>query len=261
MAAERDATSGEQQGSGYLVGSDVRAIFAGALNFREQCDAAGILYKDLDSGCDDDDVGMMVEEEAEEAGRDVCAHVCSHNDRCEVCDEGGDGVLPCDFCNLVYHTGCLEPPLTLADDEDVDFACPLCVAGRRAGHEDTGVVAADAHDAAAEAGARHARDEAVRREHTAIEQYRRGRSGAAPTRGIPPRGEPMEIVADDTAEEEPARRRVQRRAKKARVGEGSPAGGGKDKSKGGKGKGKGSRGGAHGGSAKRENEAARIARS
>ena len=73
MAAERDATSGEQQGSGYLVGSDVRALFAGALNFREQCDAAGLLFKDLDSGCDDD-VGMMVEEEAEEAGRDVCAH-------------------------------------------------------------------------------------------------------------------------------------------------------------------------------------------
>ena len=86
MVAELDATSGEQQGSGYLVGSDVRALFAGALNFREQCDAAGLLFKDLDSGCDDD-VGMMVEEEAEEAGRDVCAHVCSHNDRCEVCDE------------------------------------------------------------------------------------------------------------------------------------------------------------------------------
>ena len=88
MAAERDAASGEQQGSGYLVGSDVRALFAGALNFREQCDAAGLLVNDLDSGCDDD-VGMMVEEQAEEAGRDVCAHVCSHNDRCEVCDEGG----------------------------------------------------------------------------------------------------------------------------------------------------------------------------
>ena len=135
MAAERDATSGEQQGSGYLVGSDVRALFAGALTFREQCDAAGLLFKDLDSGCDDD-VGMMVEEQAEEAGRDVCAHVCSHNDRCEVCDEGGDGVLPCDYCNLVYHTGCLEPPLTLADDDDVDFACPPCVAGRRAGHDE-----------------------------------------------------------------------------------------------------------------------------
>ena len=156
MAAERDATSGEHQGLGYLVGSDVRALFAGALNFREQCDAAGLLFKDLDSGCDDD-VGMMVEEEAEEAGRDVCAHVCSHNDRCEVCDEGVDGVLPCDYCNLVYHTGCLDPPLTLPDDEDVDFACPPCVAGRRAGHEDSGVVAEDARDAAAETGARHAR--------------------------------------------------------------------------------------------------------
>ena len=46
-------------------------------------------------------------------------------------------------------------------------AAPPCVAGRRSGHDDTGVVAADARDAAAEAGARHARDEAVRREHAA----------------------------------------------------------------------------------------------
>ena len=45
----REATNGEEQGSGYLVGDDVRALFAGALNFREQCDAAGIQYKDLNS--------------------------------------------------------------------------------------------------------------------------------------------------------------------------------------------------------------------
>ena len=67
-------------------------------------------------------------EEAEEDGRDVCAHVCSHNDRCEVCDDGGEALLPCDYCNLAYHTGCLAPPLIIAEGEDVAFACPLCVA-------------------------------------------------------------------------------------------------------------------------------------
>ena len=68
-------------------------------------------------------------------------------------DDGGDALLPCDYCNLVYHTGCLVPPLLIADGEDVDFACPLCVAGRRAGHGDTDVVAVGAPDAAVEAEA------------------------------------------------------------------------------------------------------------
>ena len=93
MAGLRETTAAEQQeGAGYLVGDEVCALFAGALTFREQCVAAGILYKDLDSEGDSttDDGGgksmMLVEdEEAEEDGRDVCAHVCSHNDRCEVC--------------------------------------------------------------------------------------------------------------------------------------------------------------------------------
>ena len=98
MAGLRETTAAEQQeGAGYLVGDEVCALFAGALTFREQCVAAGILYKDLDSEGDSttDDGGgksMMLEDEAEEAeedGRDVCAHVCSHNDRCEVCDDGG----------------------------------------------------------------------------------------------------------------------------------------------------------------------------
>ena len=182
MAGLRETTAAEQQeGAGYLVGDEVCALFAGALTFREQCVAAGILYKDLDSEGDSttDDGGgksMMLEDEAEEAeedGRDVCAHVCSHNDRCEVCDDGGEALLPCDYCNLAYHTGCLAPPLIIAEGEDVAFACPLCVAGRRAGHEDTGVVAVGAPDAAVEAEARRARDEAVRREHAAIEGYRR----------------------------------------------------------------------------------------
>ena len=218
MAGLRETTAAEQQeGAGYLVGDEVCALFAGALTFREQCVAAGILYKDLDSEGDSttDDGGfksMMLEDEAEEAeedGRDVCAHVCSHNDRCEVCDDGGEALLPCDYCNLAYHTGCLAPPLIIAEGEDVAFACPLCVAGRRAGHEDTGVVAVGAPDAAVEAEARRARDEAVRREHAAIEGYRREHSDAALTRAtVTTCGEPM-IVDGAVGGDPPGRRRRQ----------------------------------------------------
>ena len=47
MAGLRETTAAEQQeGAGYLVGDEVCALFAGALTFREQCVAAGILYKD-----------------------------------------------------------------------------------------------------------------------------------------------------------------------------------------------------------------------
>ena len=76
---ESTAVVEEQQGSGYLIGEDVCALFAGALSFREQCVAAGFLYKDLDSECESDGGGAastMLEDEAEEDGRDVCAHVC-----------------------------------------------------------------------------------------------------------------------------------------------------------------------------------------
>ena len=95
--------------------------------------------------------------------------------------------------------------LNLAGDEDVHLAFPLGVALRRAGHEDTGVAAAAAPDAAAEAEARRVRDEAVRREHVAIEHHRRERSGAAMMRGALPRDEPVVIVADEPAEEVPVR--------------------------------------------------------
>ena len=54
----REATTGEQQGSGYLVGDDVRALFAGALNFREQCDAADS-YNDLNSDDEAEGHGMV----------------------------------------------------------------------------------------------------------------------------------------------------------------------------------------------------------
>ena len=33
-----------------------------------------------------------------------------HNVRCERCGFGGE-ILCCDFCNLVWHMGCLDPPL------------------------------------------------------------------------------------------------------------------------------------------------------
>jgi len=197
-----------EQGSGYLVGDGVRALFVGALTFREQCLVAGMRYEDLDS---DDGVGQhgMVDDEAEEDGRGACAHVCSHNDRCEVCDMGGDGVLPCDYCNIVYHIGCLVPALDLADGEDVDFACPLCVAGRRAGLTDDDVGAAGTPDVGAEVALRLVRDEQVLSEHTAIEVHRRERGEAASTRATaPPRGEPV-VTGEDLVPDEPhGRRRV-----------------------------------------------------
>jgi hypothetical protein len=36
-----------------------------------------------------------------------------HNVRCEKCGFGGE-ILCCDFCNLVYHMGCLDPPLAVS---------------------------------------------------------------------------------------------------------------------------------------------------
>lgn len=193
-----------EQGSGYLVGDGVRALFVGALTFREQCLVAGMRYEDLDS---DDGVGQHGTDEAEEDGRGACAHVCSHNDRCEVCDMGGDGVLPCDYCNIVYHIGCLVPALDLADGEDVDFACPLCVAGRRAGLTDDDVGAAGTPDVGAEVALRLVRDEQVLSEHTAIEVHRRERGEAASTRATaPPRGEPV-VTGEDLVPDEPHGRR------------------------------------------------------
>ena len=105
MAGLRETTAAEQQeGAGYLVGDDVRALFAGALSFREQCVAAGILYKDLDSEGDSttDDGGfksMMLEDEAEEAeedGRDVCALTGTHAHMATCC-KGNNGRQGCRF--------------------------------------------------------------------------------------------------------------------------------------------------------------------
>ena len=44
---------------GYLVGEDVRKLFAGELTFPEQCMQAGLSYVELGSGDDDDDVDML----------------------------------------------------------------------------------------------------------------------------------------------------------------------------------------------------------
>ena len=43
------------------------------------------------------------------------------NDSCEICDAVGD-LLCCDFCNLVYHTTCLN----MAAVPRGDFMCKEC---------------------------------------------------------------------------------------------------------------------------------------
>ena len=45
------------------------------------------------------------------------------NDVCEVCGFGGE-LLCCSFCNLCYHTKCLDPPLLSVPKGD--WACPKC---------------------------------------------------------------------------------------------------------------------------------------
>ena len=54
----------------------------------------------------------------------------AHNDQCEVCGSGGS-LLCCDFCNLVFHLDCLDPPLAAVPEGD--WACPECVAENEAG--------------------------------------------------------------------------------------------------------------------------------
>lgn len=52
-----------------------------------------------------------------------------HNYRCERCGRGGELIL-CDFCNVVYHLECLDPPL---DEAPVGlWRCPQCAAERSA---------------------------------------------------------------------------------------------------------------------------------
>jgi hypothetical protein len=47
-----------------------------------------------------------------------------HNDLCQQCGIGGD-VLCCDFCNVVYHMGCLTPKLSVLPEGK--WGCPVCV--------------------------------------------------------------------------------------------------------------------------------------
>ncbi len=47
-----------------------------------------------------------------------------HDAWCRVCKDGGD-LLLCDYCELVYHMECVNPPLTeLPEDK---WKCPVCV--------------------------------------------------------------------------------------------------------------------------------------
>eukprot|EP00658_Telonema_sp_P-2_P055823 TRINITY_DN44378_c0_g1_i1.p1 TRINITY_DN44378_c0_g1~~TRINITY_DN44378_c0_g1_i1.p1 ORF type:complete len:174 (-),score=32.26 TRINITY_DN44378_c0_g1_i1:545-1066(-) len=46
-----------------------------------------------------------------------------HNALCQVCGMGGE-LLCCDFCNLVFHLECLDPPLENVPDGK--WACPEC---------------------------------------------------------------------------------------------------------------------------------------
>jgi len=48
-----------------------------------------------------------------------------HNALCQACGMGGE-LLCCDFCNLVYHLGCLDPPMEVIPDGK--WECPECQA-------------------------------------------------------------------------------------------------------------------------------------
>ncbi len=55
---------------------------------------------------------------ATEKANDIHNHVCS------ICAFGGD-LLCCDYCTLVYHTACLDPPLIVVPEGK--WGCPVCV--------------------------------------------------------------------------------------------------------------------------------------
>ncbi|XP_077994749.1 PHD finger protein 21A-like [Glandiceps talaboti] len=50
-----------------------------------------------------------------------------HDDICAVCKQSGE-LLMCDTCSLVYHLGCLDPPLTSIPAGI--WMCPKCQAGK-----------------------------------------------------------------------------------------------------------------------------------
>jgi len=47
-----------------------------------------------------------------------------HNDVCDRCDLGGE-LLCCDSCTLVWHLGCLDPPIT--EVPEGTWECPVCM--------------------------------------------------------------------------------------------------------------------------------------
>ena len=46
-----------------------------------------------------------------------------HDQWCRFCRDGGDVIL-CDFCELVYHKECLNPPLEAVPEDE--WKCPVC---------------------------------------------------------------------------------------------------------------------------------------
>ncbi len=66
-------------------------------------------------GDNDDDDGSTLSK-AKDSGD-------SHNSLCQACGLGGE-LLCCDYCNLVYHLGCLTPPLETPPSGK--WSCPVC---------------------------------------------------------------------------------------------------------------------------------------
>ena len=55
-----------------------------------------------------------------------------HNDCCEACNKGGL-LVECDYCNVVYHNGCLTAgQRPNGRDSNADWACPECATAQAA---------------------------------------------------------------------------------------------------------------------------------
>lgn len=53
------------------------------------------------------------------------AEESEHESQCAVCRDGGRRLLCCDGCTLIYHLGCLDPPLD--EIPKGRWLCPVCV--------------------------------------------------------------------------------------------------------------------------------------
>jgi len=47
----------------------------------------------------------------------------AHNNKCEICNEGGRLVL-CEYCNVAVHSLCMDPPLD--DAPNSEWICNTC---------------------------------------------------------------------------------------------------------------------------------------